>query len=253
MTTLAIDLAVIATILFCGWRGYKNGLIRGVFGVVSLIISLLVANIAAEAYSDDFTVMLNPFVNGVVESTFVKMREDGIEYDASEHDHKNKTEEFGTAYTALRLIGISETAAVRVAEATLDAGDSEAAEEEPGGEGNAEDDGEGEARVTLPDKIANKLTGILAYVAVFAIAFILIAIILAVIGNLVSFVFSLPGLKLVDIIAGSALGLIKGFVIVYALAAIIRYFGLLVPQTIEKTSILSYFVNNNPIASILGI
>lgn len=249
MTTLAIDLAVIATILFCGWRGYKNGLIRGVFGVVSLIVSLLVGNIVAVAYSEDFTVMLDPFVSGLVESTFTDMRDEGIEYDPVEHDHQNKTEDFGRAYTALRLIGISESASVKVAEEAVEPG----GQEEDGTEDIADGEVEGGARVILTDRIAGKLSGILAYVAVFAVAFILIAIILAVIGNLVSFVFSLPGLKLVDMIAGSALGLLKGFIIVYALAAIVRYFGLVAPQIIEGTSILKHFVNNNLIADIIGI
>lgn len=253
MTTLAINLAVIAIILFCGWRGYKNGLIRGVFGVVSLIVALLVGNIVATAYSEDFTVMLDPFVSGLVESTFTNMRDEGVEYDAEEHDHQNKTEDFGKAYTVLRLIGISETASVRVAEASLEPEEQSDANAEGGDENEHDGEDSSGVRIMLTDKISTKLSSILAYVAVFAIAFILIAIILAVLGNLVSFVFSLPGLKLVDIIAGVALGLFKGFIIVYALAAIVRYFGLIAPQTIEEASILNYFVNNNPIANILGI
>lgn len=247
MRTLAIDLAVIAVIAFCAWRGYKNGLIRGVFGVVSLIVSLFVANIVADAYSQEFTDMLYPFVSGIVESTLTDMRDEGIEYDPNAHEHDNDSEEFGTAYTVLRMIGLSESAAVRVAELAL------VIDSEENEDGEEEVIIEDTPRVFLPEMIANRLSDVLAYVAVFAVAFILLAIIFAVAGNLISFVFSLPGLKLIDIIAGSALGLFKGFILVYALTAVIRYYGLLLPETIEATSVLNYFVNNNPIANILGI
>jgi len=229
-----IDLAIIGTIVFCGWRGYKSGLIRGVFGVVSLIAALLVANITAQAYSGEAKGILMPFVSGVMESTITDMRDEGIEYHALAHDHGLDDVDFGTAYTALRQIGLPESAAVKVAEQTIDLD-------------------EDEMEKFFPDIIADRLSSALSYVAVFGIAFLLIAIVFAVIGNLVGVVFALPGLKLVDMIAGSALGLFKGIIIVYTVAVIIRYFGILILSTLEETTILKYIVNNNPIANMLGI
>ena len=231
MVTFAIDLAIIAIIAFCAWRGYKNGLIRGAFGVVALVVSLFIANIAAAAYSEEFTGMLKPFIGGVIETTLVGMREDNIHYDPDEHTHGITSEEFGTAYTALRQIGLPEASAVRVAELTY------------------EDYPEG----YLPDLVADKLSSVLAFVAVFGIAFILLAIVFAVVGNLIGFVFSLPGLKIIDSITGVLLGLVKGWLIVVALAVIVRYFGLLASSTVEETSVLKYFVNNNMIADMLGL
>ena len=122
MTTFLIDLSVLGTVAFCTWRGYKNGLIRGVFGVVSLIVALLVANIAAQAYSDDAKDMLIPFASGLIDSTLSDMNEFDIEYQALAHDHEIDDADFGTAYTVLRLIGMPEAAAVHVAEQTLEPG-----------------------------------------------------------------------------------------------------------------------------------
>ena len=229
MTTLLIDLALIGTVVFCAWRGYRNGLIRGVFGVVGLIVSLILANIAAIAYSEEFTGMLMPFVSGVIETTISELDPEDVEYEIVEHE--NDSEEFITAYNALRQIGLPVPAAIRVAEQAM------------------EDESEG----FIHDKVADKLASVLAYVAVFGIAFILVAIIFAVIGNLVGFVFSLPGLKLVDMIAGVAFGVMKGLIIVLTLAAVVRYFGLLALDTLEGTSLLNYLVNNNMIADMLGI
>jgi len=238
LTTLAIDFAVIAIILFCGWRGYRNGLIRGVFGVVTLIVALIIANIVASAYSEEVTDVLSPFVGGVVDSTINKMigdDEDGddlvlvVEYEPV--DHENDTEEFKTVYTALRNIGLPKAAAISIAE-------------------NAS---ENDTKAMLTDFVSERLSSVLAFVALFGIAFLLLAIIFAVVGNLISFVFSLPGLKLVDIFAGIAFGLAKGFLIVLTLATIVRYFGLLALPTLEDTTVLNYFVNNNLIANMLGI
>lgn len=231
MIIFAIDLTVIAVIAFCGWRGYKNGLIRGVFGVVALIVSIFVANIAADAYSKEFTGMLKPFVGGLVDSALTELDEKGIVYDKRAHEHKIDSLDFGTAYEALRWIGLPEPSAVRIAGLSAD--------EDP--------------EVHISDRIADKLSSVLAYIAVFAIAFILLAIIFAVIGNLIGLVFSLPGLRLLDAIAGVAFGLTKGFIIILALATVVRYFGFLTLETIERTSILNQIVNNNPIADMLGL
>ena len=234
MTTLIIDLAVIGVVVFCGWRGFKSGLIRGVFGVVSLIAALLVANIAAQAYSGETKAMLIPFVSGIVDSTMTEMSEHGIEYQALAHDHDIDDADFGAAYTALRELGLPEAAAVRIAERSIDLEENE------------------QGRF-FPDIIADRLSSAFSYVAVFGIAFLLLAIVFAVIGNLVGFVFALPGLKYLDMIAGSALGLLKGLILVYTVAVIARYFGLLMLSTIEETTIFRYIINNNPIANMLGV
>ena len=231
MVVLAIDLAIIAIVAFCGWRGYRNGLIRGAFGVVALVVSLFVAKIAATAYSEEFTGMLKPFIGGVVETTLTSMHDEGVEYNPEEHEHENLTDDFGTAYTALRQIGLPEASAVRIAELAV----------------------ENNFSGHLADLIADKLSSVLAFIAVFGIAFLLLAIAFTVIGNLVGFVFSLPGLRIVDAILGVLLGLVKGLIIVYAIATIVRYFGLLAASTVEETSVLYYIVNNNPIADMLGL
>jgi len=232
LTTILIDVFILGTVVFCAWRGYKNGLIRGVFGVVALIVSLLIANIAAQAYADEAKGMLMPFVDGIVDKTLTDMIEEGVEYQPLEHAHEVEDIDFGTAYTALRRIGLPESSAFRIAEMAME-------DEETEG--------------TPSDLIADKLSTTLSFVAVFGIAFLLIAIVFAVIGNLVGVVFSLPGLKLVDIISGSVLGLLKGIIIVYTVAVIVRYFGLLALSTLEKTFLLKYLVNSNPIANMLGV
>jgi len=225
-----IDLAVVALVAFCVWRGFKNGFIRGVFGVVALIASLLVANIVATAYSEEFTGMLKPFVGGIVDNTLSGIIEEGIEF--SYDGRIDDLPQFRAAYATMRRLGLPEASAAQIAErATQDNG----------------------PIATLADAVSDKLSSALAFVAVFGIAFLLLAIIAAIIGNLIGFVFSLPGLKHIDAIAGILFGLLKGLIIVLTLAAIIRYFGLFAQTTLEETTILKFLINNNPIADMIGI
>lgn len=229
MTTLLIDLTIIAIIAFCGWRGYRNGLIRGVFGVVTLIAALVFANIAAVAYADNVKGVMGPFVGGIVDSTLNDVFDKKVELETV--DHEDDSEEFQISYTALRKIGLPKSAAINISEGVV--GD--------------------DSEVFLADMLSDRLSSSLSFAAVFGVAFLLIAIIFAVIGNLISFVFSLPGLKLIDTIAGVLFGLIKGFLIVLVMTAVLRYFGVLAPAVIEKTAVLKYFIDHNLIANILGI
>jgi len=235
LISFLIDIAIIGTVVFCGWRGYKNGLIRGVFGVVSLVLALFVANFAAQAYSDDAEVLLLPFASGIIESTMNDLDDEGIRYHPIAHDHEISDDFFGRAYMTLREIGLPEAAAVTIAEQSR-------LLELHGDDGRS-----------FIEIVASKLTGSLAFVGVFAVAFLLISIVFAVIGNLIGLVFSLPGLRFVDIIAGAACGIAKGIIIVYVLAVIIRYFGLVILPILEDTTVLYFLVNNNPIANMLGV
>ena len=118
MTVLLIDLAIIGIVVFCTWRGYRSGLIRGVFGVVTLVVSLFLASFAATAYSDEFTGALTPFVGGIVETTLSDMVAEDVKYELVDHD--NDSEDFKVAYTALRRIGLPVPAAIHVAEKALE-------------------------------------------------------------------------------------------------------------------------------------
>jgi len=228
LTVLLIDLAIIGIVVFCTWRGYRSGLIRGVFGVVTLVVSLFLASFAATAYSDEFTGALTPFVGGIVETNLSEMASEGGKYEPVDHD--NDSEDFKAAYTVLRRIGLPVPAAIHVAEKALEDVDG-----------------------SLVDNIATQLSSTLAFVAVFGIAFVLVAIVFAVIGNLIGLVFSLPGLRAIDVIFGVVFGFAKGALIVLAIAAVVRYLGVLALETLEETSVLLHLVNNNIIADMLGI
>ncbi len=230
-----IDIGLVLIVVFAAWRGFRNGFIRGVFGILAIIIAIYGANLVAKTYSGEFTGMLEPFVSGIVDKSITDVHDFSSEPETQNQEQTyDKTKSvYEVSYAALINIGISEGAAKQIAEKVG---------------GTIDDLGH-----QMSSNLTNVLCDALAYIAVFAVAFILIAIIFAVIGNIFNLAFSIPGIESVDKIIGLFLGIIKGLLIVLTLAVVIRYLGLLAGDTIEKTIILKYILNVNPLANILGI
>lgn len=243
--SILIDIALVLIVVFFAWRGFKNGFIRGIFGILAIIIAIYGANLVAKAYADDLTGMLEPFVSGVVDKAYSDVMNNDDKEDLNEEQPGAVTEDtegteggkkksvYDVSYETLRKIGITESAARQIAEkvgGTIDA-----------------------VGQQMSANLTDVLCSALAYIAIFAVVFVLIAIIFAVIGNIINLAFSIPGLESVDRIIGLALGILKGLLVVLTLALVIRYLGVLAPDKIEQTTVLKYILNINPLADILGI
>lgn len=234
--SIAIDVILVLLTVLCAWRGYAKGFIRGIFGILAIIISIYGANLAASAFSGEFTDTLEPFVGNIVGKAVNNVLDpetaEPVKQEASLTAEK-KMQVYDVCYAALRNVGVSETPSKLMAEKVS---------------GELHSVGK-----QMTDTLTRKLCGMLAYISVFAVAFILIAIIFAVIGNIFNLAFSIPGIDGLDRILGLILGIFKGLLIIYVIAVIVRYLGLFSAETVERTVLLRYILNSNPLASILGI
>lgn len=226
-----IDIALIVIIIACAFRGYRNGMVRGLCGFLAIVLSLVIANAAASAFSDEFTDALHPFVGGIVDGQVQKILSPDEEEDIS-LDYDTTTTR-GVVMNTLTGLGFVESVAEKIADGI---------EKETREIGYA-----------LSDIISNKLSSALANIAVFAVVFLLLSIVFAIVGNVLNLVFSLPGLRLVDQIIGTGLGLLKGVVIVMFLALVFRYLGLVGADIAGETRVLEYFVRNNVVANLMGV
>jgi uncharacterized membrane protein required for colicin V production len=244
-----IDIALVAFVAYCAYRGFRAGVIRGIAGFVALIASLVLANAASEAFSDEFTGVLRPFIGGLVDGRLQSilspadsensdseipdgevLEEEAALPDEGEYDTSTA---HGLTMLTLRKLGFFRPAAEKIAETIK----TETAE----------------AGYALGSMITDKLCKVLSRVAVFAAAFILLSIAFAIVGSLINFVFSLPGLRQLDRIAGLAAGVLRGLLIVLFAAVVLRYFGLVTADTVSETKLLRYFVDHNLIAEVLNI
>ena len=231
---IVIDLILLAILAFFIWRGYKDGLVVGICGIIAVFISLFAGNLLANAYYADFTGVLEPFVTGIVDGAVSDATSSKEEDNAFIVAPENRMDTYWISFAALRNLGISENAAEQIA-----------------GDVHEEETRVGRA---LCDKLTEKLCEKLMFVAIFAIGFTLVFIIFSFVGNLLSLSLELPGLELANTIGGVITGMIKGILIILFLTCICRYFGILLgEELIRKTFILEWLMNSNPIALLIGV
>ncbi|MBQ8831048.1 MAG: CvpA family protein [Oscillospiraceae bacterium] len=223
----------IAIPVFCAWRGYKNGIIRGACGILAVILALFCGNIIANMYSSDFDGMLSPFVNGMVdgaENTVLTNDDKAV----IQLDDSEKDDVYSVSYAIFRQLGVVENAAQKMAE--------EVAAEHA----NVDQ--------SMCDTVGANLSARFSYILVFCIAFALVAILFAVIGNVINISLQIPILGVAEPILGIALGVIKGLIIMYAVAMFLRYFGIIIPdEALEGNEFIFKLVNENPVADKFGI
>lgn len=256
---ILIDLILAAIVIYCGWRGYKNGILRGVCGILAIVVSLYGANVVASVYSSEFTGVLNPFISGIVDSSVSKVLEydgkqeledsDRISFSLKDDDEEEpqrksrqiifltdseKEDVYKVCYASCRYLGLSdgasETVASRVELSTASVGQNMSAD--------------------LSDALCERL----AFVVTFAVAFTLIAIVFAVIGNIINLTFAIPGAQKVEPYVGIAFGIVKGIMLIMVISVLFRYTGMLISDdTVEKTILLELLIKSNPVAKSIGL
>jgi uncharacterized membrane protein required for colicin V production len=223
MLNILVDLVLLAILAYCGWMGHKKGLISGLLAVFAIIIALYGSNIVAQTYSSEFTPVLEPFISGIVDKT--------SEETAGQGQSTQSIEEL--ARQSLINMGILSSAADNIAKSVAE---------------KTTEDG-----YILRKAIVNELCGIIAYVITATVIFILIIIVFTVIYNIVNLDFKLPGLESINNVLGTVFGIIKGLLIVFAIAWILRFAGMLIKEeVVSKTLLLRFFMDHNILNGIYG-
>jgi len=284
MTAFIIDAAIVLVVVFCAYRGFRKGLVRGVVGFLALILSLVIASTVSGVFADEFTGVLHPFVGGLVDSQIQKvLSPEEIILEDDTDDETVTDGEDGAAADGEDSVSDGE-------EAETPDGD-ETVENTPEPTHTIDATPHGDIIVDAPtntfdltnliltnlgflEPVSNKLSATIAEetnalgfelgdiittklcltlsrIALFAIAFIILAMIFAILGNVIDVVLSLPGLRTVDQAAGTVMGILRALVVLLFITTILRYFGIIATDFIEKTTILEYMVEHNIIANAL--
>jgi len=235
---ILVDLFILAILGFCAWQGYKRGIIGGILAVAFVIVAIYGGNLVATAYSDEFASMFRPFVSGYLD----RVEQEAIEEIVPADLHGFSTEDL------FRLEPDLEPIVARQVFLELGVHHS-----------RAEDLTQRYLDLRLEGNTVNRaLTEVLVYAfcffLVYIIGFLLIIIALTVIYNIIPVSFQLPGLKLVDEIGGGVLGFVQGVLLVFMLAWVIGYAGLLLPEgLLASTWITELFVGANPMVSLIHL
>ena len=240
-TGLIVDIVLLVILALCVWNGYKNGFIRGIFGLLAVVIALYGASLAAKMYSNEFTSMFKPFVGGLLDRSINRAvgedtgDEEGVTRRfTTSFLAEDTTDVYEVSYAALRNIGLSDNAAEKMAREVSD--------------------GVSKVGRDMSQYLTRVVCGRVAYVCVFLLAFILIAVALAIVGNALDIVFAFPGLGIIDSILGAIFGVAKGLMIILAICMFLRYTGLLInDHIVEESYIMSRVLNSNPLANLIGL
>lgn len=221
-----LDLVLVAIIALCAWNGYRKGFILGVSGILALIVAFYGAHLLADAYSQEFTSLLEPFVSGIVDST---VEDQTLEENVTEEE----LDAGDITFASLGKLGIMKGAADNIAEEI---------------EERIKETGQ-QLRETLVEVLCSKL----AYVATAVIAFLLIIIVFTVVANILNLAFKLPGLEFINYLFGTLFGLAKGLIFAFALAWVLRYTGFIFGEkTVEDTILLKWMMEHNLLAHFFG-
>jgi hypothetical protein len=154
------------------------------------------------------------------------------ELPADEDD--GEQEVYQVSYDSLKKLGVLETTAKKLA-------------------GELKDELR-EVGSSLKSAIVHKLSGAIAYAALLIIVFVLIIIVFKLLANAINFAFKLPGLNLINGIGGAALGFVKGMILLFILSWAAGFLGFILPEAVvNKTVVLKWLMNNNPITALFGI
>ena len=229
MIRFIITLCLLLIVAYCTWRGYKNGIVRGVCGIVAILLALYGAGVAANMFSEEFKGVLMPFVSGMIDGAADKVKSND-ESAVVQLSKAEKTDAYMFSYACARQVGLVDRAAKLVAEETNVVGQQ------------------------LYEDLSDNLVGRFAHVAVFCIAFAIIAIVFGVIGNVINVSLLIPKLGVAEPVIGAVLGLLKGVLLMYAVAMFLRYLGLVLPKDLlNESGLLFKLINDNPVAGRVGL
>lgn len=227
MLNVIIDVILLLILLGCAWKGYRSGLISGVFAILALVVAVYGADLVADTYSGEFTSVVEPFASGLVDRAAA---EAGETFEAQGITPDVYTE----AFEILRGVGFMRSAAENIA----------------GEVASTVTEGGHVLKVAMVQLLCVKV----AYILTVTVFFVLIAIAFAVIGNIINLEFRLPGLELINGMLGTVFGLARGLMICFALAWLLRFTGMVIKESVvDSTVLLNWLMGINPLVGMLGL
>ena len=237
---IVADILIIAIIAFCGWQGYKRGILGGIVAVLFLVASVWGAGILTGAFSNEFTNMFRPFISGYLDRVEVEAAEEVVPFalvgrsteDIFQIDPNLEPEIVRQSFMHL---GVHESRTDHLLEQYWEARDRG-------------------YNTTFNQAMTEVSVNAFCFLMVYIISFLLILIALTVIYNVIHLSFKLPGLRLVDDIGGALLGLAQGLFLVFMLTWALGYMGLLLPEYfLEQTSVVEFFVGQDTMGAFIEI
>jgi Colicin V production protein. len=235
-----LSLIFLIILVFCGWSGYKKGLIMGVFSILAFVVSVYGANLLAVTYSGEVVDALRPFASGFVEVNIVdkKVRPamglDAMTLSTADFFAQNPGREKEFCTLTYQNMGIFDATSEQLAEEAVSYAREKGAD--------------------LLDSVVEVLCTRISFVAAFLLAFIMVYIILTVLLNLPNISFKIPNLDVLNDVGGAIFGIGQGVCVLLVVGWALKFTGLFLPQeTLSEAFLVPWFMDQSVLVSYLGI
>lgn len=224
MSFIIYDLIPLAVLLLFAFRGARRGLIRTLFSLLALLVALVGAILVSNHWAAPVSGWLQPTMRPAVESAVESALPDGIA-DAE-------------LPSGQLLLLLKQTELPMGLNRFL-----EDAQEEDVLPGESIPLSE-----SLTDFLSTRLADAAAHIGLFLLSFFLILILWHLLARALDLVAHLPGLKTLNQLGGFLLGILRGALLLFIAAWLIRWLwsDLIPADVIDQTRLIRFFMTTNP-------
>ena len=233
MTTyLILDLAVLLVLLLFAALGARRGLILSLCGLAALLVAVLGASFTARTLSPMVADALEPRFASAIEAQLNESLQEQAQEGAAALTPEDVP--LDGVLNALRDMGFYETLIDRVDQA-VEAGMTHAA-------------------ASAAAQVAAAVAQSAAYAILFLAAFVFILIAWKLLSHALDLVARLPGLHFLNKTGGALFGLVQACVLLWiALWALQFWGGVLPADAAQRTHLLAFFMEHDPISLLTGL
>lgn len=242
MTTpvLLLDLAVLAILALCAWRGASKGLVLTLCSLLAVIVAFVGANLISNQFSEPVSEFIQPYVSGYVE-TILENSLDQLGLDSVSDSAPGATPSFQIPSDDAAELPIDPQVTLNelltaLQDSKLFAGLIESVSQ-------AVDAGSLAVTTSAVAAVAGYLSFQLARAGLFLLSFILILVLWWLVSHMLDLAFKLPVLRTFNKAGGMLLGLVKGALMLLVVCWAVRFFDLIPADLAQQTHLLSFFMN----------
>ena len=212
--SLIFDIAIAAILLLSLIIGGSRGFVRSLLSVVILVAALLGSSIVANVLADPVTEWVTPRV----EQSILDRLTDGHSEEAVSAAAASDNAALSQLVDIDAITGIAKKAMDSAVEA---------------------------GKNMLEGAVAGMIRS-LVYAILFLLSFLLLTLLLTLITSPLHLAACAPVLSTLNRLAGAALGLCIGVLVMFAAASVVQWTGLVDQATLRQTYLLQYFTQHSP-------
>ncbi len=230
-SALILDIAVAAVLLIFILHGASRGLLLSLCGLVAVLVAFVGASLFSDLLAPQVSAYLEPHFASAIQSGLEQQMQGAFQSGAAQAGEDIPLTD---VLNVLKDMGFYQSAVDAVNEAVENGLTSVAA---------------GTAAA-----VAASIAGSVARTVLFALSFGAILVLWTILSHVLDLVARLPGLHFLNKTGGALLGLLKGCLILFLCAGVVRYLGNILPEEmVEQSHLARIFFTVDPLSLLFSL